>query len=259
MHQKLFLYLGILCYTTAAAFLSATFDFSVLTTTITLVGLPLIYLWREVYPSRLFLISASALAIMGTVLFETIAHTSGIWYSVSALDFRVLGLFPVEILLANTLLFLYIIFLHEYLVDDKRFHRSVFNRKKVWLMLFTLGLVSAGVLFSILFSREIIPYAFLWLLIGIVATLSGAIIGAHAKPRHVLEKALHTSLLVLPILVIHEATLLFNVDLVFANPDQYLWSVEILGGLLPVEKLVYLVLIPIWIVSVYELYFDDAK
>lgn len=259
MQEKLLVFFGVLCYTSIMAIVSILFDYGIFTTALLLVAFPLIWFWRQLYPSRLFLVSTVLLASATTLLFETIAHTSGIWYSVSNFDWRVAGLFPVELFFANTLLFIYIIFLHEYFVDDKKMHKSTFNGKKKWLLVFVVSIAVLGILCATLLQNTIFLYGYLWLLIGLVVTIAGSVVLAHEKPLVVLEKALHTAFLALPLLIIFEAVALLNVHLVFANPTQYLWSFSFFDNAFPIEKIAYLVLAPIWLITIYELYFDDAK
>lgn len=259
MQAQLVLYLGILFYSSLATIWLVLFDHGPLTTALLLLGVPILFWWYELHPSRLFVGAAAAIAVATALIFETVAHTSGLWLSVSPLTFRLFGLFPVETLLVNIALYFYLVFFHEFLVDDKRLYRATFDRKKRWLLTMVIGAAISIVCIILLSGRFVIPYAFTVLLVGLVAAIAIAAIFSHTNPTRVLHKALLTAALALPIMVLLETVAVLNVHTVFANPTQYLFSLEVLGELVPVERVFYMLLAPVWVVTVYELYFDDAQ
>jgi hypothetical protein len=259
MQAPLALYLGILFYTAVAAWWSVVFDYGLLSSTLIMLGVPVAVWWYELHPSKVFVWAAGSIAIATAIIFETIAHTSGLWLSVSPLQFRVFGLFPVETLLYNAFLYFYLIFFHEFLVDDKRLHHTVLDTKKKQLLALVFGTMLVILYVLLMSGRFVIPYGFTMLLIGLIVAISIAVLMSHITPWRVLHKALLTTALVLPIMVLLEAVAAMNVLTVFANPAQYLFAVEILGVLIPVEQVLYMLLAPIWVVTIYELYFDDAR
>lgn len=259
MQAQLSLYLGILFYSVVVAILLVLFDTEILTSAIMLLGAPIAYWWHELYPSRLFIVLASIIAISTTILFETIAHLNGLWLSVSSSTFRLFGLFPVDVVLFNIVLYFYIIFFHEFLVDDKKMYKAVLDRKKKWLLSFVVGTTIGVLCFVLWLGSFVIPYAFSLLLLGLILAICTAAILSHGNPKQVLEKSLLTALLLLPIFVVIEIVGTLNVHTVFANPSQYLLTLTVFGELLPIEKVLYMIVAPVWIVSIYELFFDDAQ
>jgi hypothetical protein len=258
MQAQLVLYIGILLYTGLATIGLVLFDAGALTTALVVLGAPLAVWSYELHPSRGLVLSVGLIALATALLFETIAHTSGLWLSVSSLTYRVFGLFPIEALLYSTLLYFYVVFFHEFLVDDKKLYRVIFDRKRGWLLTALVGLAFSIVLLVLLSGQFVIPYAFTLLLIGMIVALVVAALYSHHSPWRVLHKALLTTSLLLPVMVLLETIAIFNVHTVFANPMQYLFTIELLGEMIPVEQVLYMLLAPVWVVTIYELYFDDA-
>jgi hypothetical protein len=259
MQARLVLYLGILFYTAAAAAWLIAFDYGPLTTALVLLGAPIAFWWHELHPSKVFVWSAAVIAIATTIVFETVAHTSGLWLSVSPLEYRIFGLFPIETLLYSAALYFYLVFFHEFLVDDKKLYRASFDAKKKLLLSFVVGTALSIVFLILLSGQFVIPYGFTLLLIGLIMAISVAALLSHLSPWRVLYKALLTAFLAMPVMLLLETVAVLNVHTVFANPAQYLYTIEILGELIPVEKVLYMLLAPVWVVTVYELYFDDAQ
>lgn len=259
MQTQLVLYFGILFYSILATVWLVVFDQGPITTAILLLGAPIAYWWYELQPARSFIAGITIIAVATALMFETVAHTSGLWLSVSATAFRVFGLFPLETLLFSVFLYVYIIFFHEFLVDDKKLYRAVFDRKRQQLLAVVVGVTVLVVGTVLLGGRVVIPYGFTLLLVALLIATATAAAAAHTNPQRVLHKALLTTVLVLPIMILLDAIAVLNVHTVFANPAQYLFSISVLGKLLPVEQVLYMVLAPIWVVTMYELYFDDAR
>lgn len=258
MKIKVATYLGLLFYLSIVASISVVSDFDLWVTIILFFGLPSIWLlWLLRPPVSLFLpVAISALAT--TLLFESIAYSSGLWYELSDFQVRMFGVFPLEIFFWNFATQLLIIAVHEYFSDDRLINEVRINWKNIWLLGFLVLLAVIGVLFVTTMSRVVLPFAAWWLLAGAVVSLGGAMILSHTSSRAVIKKAGLTTLLMLPILLIHELVSLFSFHWVFANPAQYLASINIAGELYPVERFLFILLIPLWIIVVYESYLDDS-
>lgn len=259
MQHKLALYLGLLFYSVIAAAFLIFFDAAFITAVVSLFFVPIAWWWHELYPSKFFIYSALAIALSATLFFESLAHLSGAWYRVGEGVFRLFGLFPLESFFVLLVQFVFVVFLHEFFVDDKKMHYLKLNSKRKKLLIFT-GLVGAcGIVLPFIFSNISITYGFWWILTGFLVVTAGASFLAHRSPKHIIEKALLTAVLALPIFLLFEAVSVFNIYTVYANTSQYLYSFNFWGETVPIEKILELFFSPIWIVAIYELYFDDAK
>ncbi len=259
MKLKMATYLGLLLYVAAMSTISVLLDFDLWVVVLLLLLIPTGYLfWYLRPPSSIFLPTALS-TLASTVLFEAVAYSSGLWYELSAFDFRVLGIFPIEILFWNFILQLFIIAIYEYFVDDKKINQVTFNWNNLWLLGFLVGITAVGLIFATTLSRFVLPYALWWLLVGVIASLAGAMVLSHRQSWSVIKKAVFTTLLISPFLLMYEAVAVFNLHWVFANPAQYLYSLSLFNEIIPVERFVFMFIIPIWMVIVYESYLDDGK
>ena len=142
MQHKLALYLGLLFYAVIATVLCVALDAAFITSVGLLFVVPVVWWWHELYPSKFFIYSAVAITFCTTIFFESLAHLSGAWYSVGEGDFRFLGLFPIESFLLLAVEFLFVVFLHEFFVDDKKMHHLRINARRKKLLVF-LSIVGA--------------------------------------------------------------------------------------------------------------------
>ncbi len=259
MKIKIAAYLGLMLYLLFGAAVSVVSDFDLWLTIVLLFGLPSVWLlWRVRPPLSLFIpVGISALAT--TLLFESIAYSSGLWYELSAFETRIFGIFPVEIIFWNLALQFLVVGVHEYFTDDRSVSDIKINWKNLWLLGFLILLATVGVIFATTFSRLVIPFAVWWVLLGAVVSLGGAMVLSHTASRKIIKKSILTTLLILPIVLIHEIVSLLSFHWVFANTTQYLTSVTISGELFPLERLLFLIIIPIWLVVIYECYLDDSN
>lgn len=259
MKIKIATYLGFLMYLLLVATVSVLVDLDLWATISLLFVVPSGWLlWRVRPPLSLFLpVFISALAT--TLLFESIAYSSGLWYELSAFETRVFGIFPLEIIFWNMALQFLVVGVHEYFIDDRNINAIKINWKNLWLLGFLILLATVGVIFATVLSKTVIPFATWWALGGAVLSLGGAMILSHSASRKVLKKAFLTTLLIIPIILIHEAVSLLSFHWVFANTAQYLSSVTVSGELFPLERLLFLIIIPIWLVIIYECYLDDSE
>lgn len=258
MKNKIVTYLGLLFYLTITATVSVLFNIDLWAVIALLFLLPGVWLLKKLKPSISFLLVMLISALAITFLFESIAYSSGLWYELSIFDKRIFGVFPYEIVFWTLTMQLLIIGIHEYFTDDRTFGRPHYSIKNLWLLIFMLGLANIGIVFSILMNRVVISLAMWWLLSGAILTLIGAMILSHSTSLKIFKKALLTTGLAIPVILIHEMVSLFNFHWVFANPAQYLATINIVGEMFPLERFLFLLVIPFWLIIIYECYLDDG-
>lgn len=193
------------------------------------------------------------------VLFEAIAYTNGVWYELSPNELRIFGLFPVEVLIAAFTHLLYYIVVYEYFFDDKK--TSLQNKPRVLknILLAISILIALGLSYIYLFSSLIISYAFgFLLLVGFTLFFVGVGFVRRGWWRVVIKTALFATA-IYPISLIYEYVALSNNLRFFANINEYIYSFTVLDQPLPVEELLFIWLVPFWLITIYELYLDDRK
>lgn len=259
MKIKLLQYLGLIFYVAVTAIVATLADFDLWVTTTLMMLLPAFFLLWQIKISAGLLAVAAFSASVTTILFESIAYSSGLWYELSVFDTRVFGIFPLEIVFWGMSLQLLVIAVHEYFNDDKTIFKPRWSWKNIWLVGFLSMLAILGVFSATLTSRLVVPFAIWWLVVGVAVSLVGALVLAHNSSWHIIKKSFISTLLVFPIVAIQEVVSLFNFHWVFANPTQYLATINIAGELFPLDMILLLSVMVFGLVVVYECYLDDGK
>ncbi len=234
-------------------------DAGILLTAILFSVVPAVYFWRHEKMCRSTLLSIAAFSLAATFLWEAIAYANGIWYELSSFGVRVMGQFPVETLFWHFAYVVMLVTAYEYFFDDRKSQPIRWDYKTKWLSVFVGGTLIFSLVYLLALRTFYIPHAYAVMLIGTAMSLAIAAAISHQYSWAIFKKSLGFALFMLPIAVIHEFVSLLNVHWVFANTSQYIHTIVLFGETVPVEKFVFLFLIPFWIVSVYELYLDDAE
>ena len=174
MLSKYALYLGLLFYSVAVTICLVLFNAPFITSLLLLYVVPIVWWWHELFPPKSFLYGVMWLATCTTILFESIAHVSGAWYSVGEGVFRLFGLIPLESFLLTFVQFVYLVLLHEFFVDDKRLHSVRFDRRRSRLFWLLTSLLIIGLFQATVFAEFFLSYAFMGM-IGLVLTPIAAV------------------------------------------------------------------------------------
>ena len=256
MFEKWMEFVGLYIYTVLTGFLLVYFEASILIVVALLLVLPAIIMWRLEFLTAWLLPILLLIAVAVTVLFEATAYINGIWYELSPSEVRVFGLFPVEAFLVAFSQVLYAVVLYEYFLDDREVSGDALVS---WLLGGSVVVLGSGLAYVYLFSDAILSYGFGWvLLVGF--TVFSLMIGLlHRHRLSILKKAAWFATLLYPIMLVLEYVSLENSLRFFANTNEYLFSFTIAGHLIPIEELLFLWLMPFFLVTIYELYVDDGQ
>ncbi|MCA9368297.1 hypothetical protein KC887_08670 [Candidatus Kaiserbacteria bacterium] len=252
-------YLGILASFALLAIGAVLFDLGVFGTALLLVVIPVVWLWMQLHPPLSLVAIIAVFAVGSTLIFEAIAASNGLWYSVPDVDMLLFGVVPVELFFATFVFNAFALLLYEFFVDDRSFDEPRSHKHYRWLLFFALSTTIIGVLSAVMLHGVVMPFAFAALLMVVVGTLGLVVWLSHSASRVLARKALLGAGLLFPFYVIHELVALFNTQVVYANPGQYLYYIPLLGNDWPIEKLVFFIAVPLWLIVVYEVYLDDGE
>jgi len=219
---------------------------------------PMLVVWQRLDLKTRLLVPLSVIAVAVTVVFQAFAYSQGIWYEVTPTNIWVFGAGPLESYVFAALLIIYFAVLYEYFFDDKT-NRGTSLTKAIHIASISVLLAIAfGYVF--LTSAVIVEHGFAvlvgFLAFGLVALGS---IRQQLLDRRVLQKATLFSVAMLPIGLIAELVLLSNNIRIYAHLNEYVATIQYFGHVLPIEEIFLLLLLPMWIVVVYELCFDDGR
>ena len=246
-------------YSALVAVLLVYFEANVLLSVVFLSVLPAALMWwYEKLHTRVVAIALVVSAGL-TFIYESTAYINGIWYATSPSEWRVFDLFPVEAFVAAFAHFLFFIVAYEYFFDDRQSSKKKLQRGTAY----ALGL--AGFLFTLalayvyLFSNLILTNAFAWIILDLIALIVIVCALARRYVGRVLGKVSLFALSMVPLSLTYEYVALSNNLRFFANPNEYVYSFTVLNQIVPLEELLFLLLLPFVIALVYELYLDDGR
>ena len=194
-----------------------------------------------------------------TLFLEVIAYTNGLWYELSPSQLRLFGIIPVEALVAAFAHLLFFVVVYEYFFDDQKTSRRKPTTHLPYLLAGAGCLLALSLGYLYLFSGLLLPYPYVaFLAIGVVVFLA-AVAVFHRAWLQVTKKAAIFAVAVYPLSVVYELVALKNDLRFFANTNEYLYTFTVLGEPLPLEELIFILVIPLWLAVIYELYLDDGK
>jgi len=219
---------------------------------------PLVFLWQRVDLRTRLIPLVAFLAVLATAVVQLYAYAHGLWYEIAPSNVQVFGAGPIESYIFSVTFILYMIVMYEYFFDDKTSRvRTVYVARIIGLLGIMLA-ISLGYVYF--FAVTVIENAFAVLVAVIGLTLAVMIGWRNFKMRsRILLRAAAFSWAILPVALVCELILLANGIRFFANQQDYIYSIYFFGYLLPLEEIILLLLLPMWVVVVYELLFDDGE
>lgn len=245
-------------HTIFAGMLLVYFDANTFFVMAILSGLPIVALWQKERLRTSLVLPLLFVAIGTTVLVEIFAYQNGLWYEVSPIGMVLFGLFPIEAFLAAFVHILYFIVVYEFFFDDRK--TSTERTFSIETIRRGVGIILATLLaYLYTLSDIIISYGFAWLVaIGAGVMIIGAVLSHRARLRVFLKTSLF-ALVLLPMSLAYEYVLIMNDLRFFANFNEYIYTFSLFGARLPFEEIVFIILAPLAVATLYELYFDDAS
>ncbi|MCA9366155.1 hypothetical protein KC722_01100 [Candidatus Kaiserbacteria bacterium] len=259
MFDRLVYLLILTIYTALAGLLLTYFEANVLFVVLILSVLPILIIWRLEQLKTGLLPILALISLGATMLFEAYAYTNGLWYELSPFEVRLFGLVPVEAFVAAFVHVLYFVVIYEYLFDDRKSVRVVLPRSLRIVLGGATAMLALGLAYVYVFSNIILSGAFFYLIIGLCGVLAVLVATSHRSWRQVLGKAALFALSVFPVSLVYEYVSLHNDLRFFANYHEYIYSFSLFGSMVPIEELVLILVVPFWLVLIYELYLDDGK
>ena len=220
---------------------------------------PVSILWyQEKLASRLVPIIIAA-AIVLTTFLEVVAYINGLWYELSPFSLRVFGLFPLESFVAAFVHILFFIVVYEYFFDDRKTTGRVHPDHAPFLLAGAGGLLSVALAYVYVFSGVFFSYPFALLILLLFVLFVVAIAMTRTDWRQLCLKTLMFAVSILPFSLVYEYIALANDLRFFANTQEYLYTLNFFGQMVPLEEIVFILIVPFWLATTYELYLDDGK
>jgi hypothetical protein len=235
------------------------FDVGLLGTSLVLFGLPSYLLARySAISSPLFLVIvlfASGMAI----LLESLAHLYGIWYVLGVEEIKLFGLVPIEVLISSIVQIIFLVLLYEFIFDDGDYTVTDIHQRLISFCLFFGAAFLLVVLHVYVVGGVYTAYSYIWI-VGVLAVSALAMLATHKALtlRFFDRLSIFTLYCAIP-LGFGLLLSVVNIHKVFAYKEVYLYSFSLFGNAVPLEEILLILTLPLFVATVYEIYLDDAK
>lgn len=220
---------------------------------------PLIIMWQRIDMRTRLLVPLSMLALSATVVMQSFAYRQGLWYEITPTNIMMFGTGPLESYVFACFLIVYFIVMYEYFFDDS-YSRATRGFQKAMQVGVLGSLLAVSFGYVLISSPAIVNNGFA-ILVGFLSFSLVALASVRYQllNKTIFRKAFFFAVAMLPISLLSEFVLLNNNIRIYAHANDYLHSFTFFGHILPLEEVFLLLLLPMWIVVLYELCIDDGK
>lgn len=255
-HRTLIISLVCVLYYGLAWYGLYAFGAGILLTSLILFGVPAYALARFSSAPSQVLVSVSVFGASLAFLMESIAHTYGLWYTIGEDVARVLGVVPIEAVVATTLQVLFLALLYEAMFDDGVYtDGSSRNRFAAFGVL--AGTIAFLVIFEAYFDTRLIENPYQWLISAFVLACFLSLLTYRSLTIRFLDRLIYFTLAATVPLSINLMLAVTNVHRVFANVHEYAYSYVLFSSTIPLEEFLLALTVPLLVGTVYEIYLDD--
>ncbi len=259
MHRNIVLsFVGIVYYGLCAFALSS-FDIGSLGSALVLFGLPAYFLARFSAAPAAVLTSITIFGVGLAVLLEGIAHIYGIWYFVGVEELRIFGALPIEVIIVSVIQTLFLALLYELIFDDGEYSEAPARHRLLSFFVFMFGALALLALHQFLLKDIFFSNSYIWILSTLLACSLATLATLRALSFHFWDRLALFSVVAFVPLFTSLTVAVANTHKVFAHTNEYLWSFTLYGTVVPLEELLLMLCMPLFIATFYELYLDDRK
>ena len=190
------------------------------------------------------------LGIFFIMVFELFALGSHSWYEPSMFNFRPFGV-GIEIFIWSPLYVMLVDGYYEYFFDGHK-SKKVPKMRKYWLVFIMISLITSTTIYSVNPNLFNVTY-FYAIFISFFIVLE---IIFYFKYKKFISKAILASFTLLPLGIIHEVASVALGHWTF-EPGHDIGYLSILGSTIAIEEIIFIVVVPILIISIYEIMSDN--
>lgn len=258
MKKSVFLLLAALYYVLSWATL-AWFDAGLVTTSFILFGLPAFVLAYYSYAPPPVLIAVATFGLGIAIVFESIAHVYGMWYTIGVDAGRLFGLVPVEVMVATIFEVTFLTLLYELIFDDGIYTTTNARTRYGAIGVFTTGVFVLTSIHTYAVQHFFVSYAYVWMLVIILSSSMAALMVYRVYSAQFLDRLVHFAIVGAVPSLIGLALAITNIHKVFANSQQYLMTLNVFDESVPLEAFLLCLALPFFVATIYELYLDDKS
>lgn len=235
------------------------FDAGLVITSVVLFGFPSVLLAHYSYAPAPVILSVASLGLGLGILLEGIAHIYGLWYTLGFSETRLFGLVPFEVLISYTFQVTFLALLYEMFFDDGKYTLSSARHRMVAFVVFAFSTLTLLFIHQVWFTGVFLSYSYVWI-IGIIAASCLATLGVYRiYSVRFFDRITQFTLLGAVPCAMATSLAITNSHKFFANPDQYLFTLNLFGEMIPIEEIMLIFALPFLVATIYELYLDDRS
>jgi len=259
LHRKVLLLSIAGVYYALSAYALYAFNAGSLITTLVLFGLPA-YLFAR-FSAVPFPVIVAVVTLGGGIaaLLEGVAHIYGMWYSLGVDELRLFGLIPIEVLFSTIVQTLFLALLYELVFDDGVYTTSSARVRFTAFGIFSISVLALIALHHYLFKFIFLSHSYVWVL-GIIVAATVAALAVHkALSLRFFDRLAGFTLIACIPLLINLVLSVTNTHKVFAHVNDYLYSFYLFGDVIPLEEVLLMLALPLFVATFYEMYLDDGS
>jgi hypothetical protein len=257
MHRKVLLLSIFILYFSLATFGLLVFDAGSLISALVLFGFPAMLLARFASAPQAVLITVATFGAGLSILLEGIAHTYGIWYSLGVDELRLFGLVPIEVIIGSVIQTLFLVLLYELLFDDGTYSDAHARNRFLTFGVFAVGVLLLVAIHQYVLQGIFFTHSYIWILGILIASAIASLSVTKTLTLRFFDRLvafmLYSALPLLLSLFVSVA----NTHKIFAHQNDYLYTITLFQEMVPLEELLLILALPLFVATVYELYLDD--
>jgi hypothetical protein len=259
MHRNVLLLAIASTYYFVATYALITFDVGLLFTSLTLFGLPAYLLARYSAAPGWVLLCVAVFGAGIAVLLEGIAHLYGVWYTLGVDELRLFGLIPLEVILSTVIQTLFLALLYELIFDDGQYVTVKETERMYSFGVFTVSVLLLVGIHQYLLNGIYFSHSYIWIIGILVGSTLATLAVTHSLTLRFFDRlALFTVVASVP-LFLSLMVAVGNTHKIFAHTNDYLYTITVFGNIVPIEEILMLLVLPLFVATFYELYLDDKS
>lgn len=259
MHRNVLLFFAGCIYYSLSVYGLFSFDAGLLLSSVILFGIPAYFLARYSAAPFNVLVSVMILGAGLAILLEGIAHIYGIWYTVGVDELRLLGLVPIEVIFSSVLQTLFLVLLYELVFDDGEYTTSHQTVRFTAFGVFFISAISLVAIHEYVLRGIFFTHSYLWIIGILIASTLATLAVARSLNLRFFDRLFSFTVIALIPLSASLVLAVSNSQKIFAYAHDYLYTFYIHGNMLPIEEVVLMLAMPLFVATFYELYLDDGE
>jgi len=257
MHRNIIIFTIAFVYFVLATYGLHIFETGLLGTSILLFGIPALLLSHYTRAPSAVILSVTAVGVGLSILLESIAHTFGLWYTLGENEVRLLGVVPLEMVIAFTLQIIFLALVYEVLFDDGNYTLRNARDRVAMFVLFAVAALALVLFHQLVLGNVFVEYSYLWIIGALIASSLAMLMVHKALSVQFLDRVINFALFSSVPLGISLWLATENAHKVFSSTEAYVSTVQFFGNTVPLEEMILLFAVPFFVATVYELYLDD--